>query len=90
MALPIAPAFWSNVAMGSLRQVLAANIVRLRQARGWSQDALAFHVQTSRRYLARVEGAQASVGLDVIERIADVLEVEAADLLKAPKAKAQK
>jgi hypothetical protein len=37
--------------------------------------------------MARVEGAQASVGLDVIERIAAVLEVEAADLLKAPRRK---
>jgi transcriptional regulator with XRE-family HTH domain len=74
----------------SLRRILADNIVKLRKERGLSQEALCHETKISRRYMSKAENGEAAVSVDVIERIADVLEVEAADLLKAPRAKAQK
>ena len=67
-----------------LRSTFAANVVRLRRARGWSQEALADEAGVNRSYLARIETAQPYVGLEVIGKLAEALEVEPAELLKLP------
>ena len=65
-----------------LRSTFAANLVRLRRAKGWSQEALADEASVNRSYLARIETAQPYVGLEVIGKLAEALEVEPAELLK--------
>jgi transcriptional regulator with XRE-family HTH domain len=67
-----------------LRTTFAANVVRLRRAKGLSQEALAYEAGVNRSYLARVEAGRPYVGLEVIGKIAEALEVEPAELLKLP------
>jgi transcriptional regulator with XRE-family HTH domain len=65
-----------------LRRILAANVVRLRRAKGLSQEALAWEAGVSRSYMAKIEGGQTSTGLDVIAKLAAVLGVEPMELLR--------
>jgi transcriptional regulator with XRE-family HTH domain len=67
---------------GPLREVLAANLRRLRAARGWSQEALAHESGVNRTYLSSVERAERNISIDNIERIAKALELEPWRLLK--------
>jgi transcriptional regulator with XRE-family HTH domain len=64
------------------RAVLAANIIRLRGERGWSQEALAFECGLHRTFIAHVERQVRNVSLDNIEKIAQALNVETYLLLK--------
>lgn len=64
------------------RAVLAANIIRLRGERGWSQEALAFECGLHRTFIAHVERQARNVSLDNIEKIALALNVETYLLLK--------
>jgi transcriptional regulator with XRE-family HTH domain len=66
----------------NVRDVLAVNVVRLRRARDLSQEALAWEAGVSRRYMARIEGAQTSTGIDLVARLAAVLDVEPWELLR--------
>ena len=52
-----------------LRTTFAANVVRLRRAKGLSQEALAYEAGVNRSYLARVEAGRPYVGLEVIGRL---------------------
>ena len=65
-----------------LRSTFAANVVRLRRAKGLSQEALAYEAGVNRSYLARVEAGRHYVGLEIIGKIAEALEVAPAELLK--------
>jgi transcriptional regulator with XRE-family HTH domain len=67
-----------------LRPVFAANMRRLRNERGMSQEALANLADVNRSYLARLEAGWHYVGLELIEKLAKALEVEPAELLKLP------
>jgi len=63
--------------------VRVGNRIReLRQAKGWSQQLLADHAQIERSHLTRLEEGRKEAGLRVLERIADALDVEPADLLR--------
>ncbi len=63
------------------RETLAANVVALRTARGWSQEALAFEAGLHRTFIAHVERQARNISLDNIERIAMALEVPSYRLL---------
>ncbi|BCG94453.1 helix-turn-helix domain-containing protein [Mesorhizobium sp. 131-2-1] len=67
-----------------LRDVLAANLRRLRHARGLSQDDLAYEAQVSRSYLSQIEKGKYYASLRIIEQLAVVLQVEPWELLKGP------
>ena len=67
-----------------LRAIFAANLRRLRNERGLSQEALAHDAGVNRSYLARVETGQPYVGLEVIGKLAEALDIEPAELLKLP------
>ena len=67
-----------------LRTTFAANVVRLRRAKGLSQEALAHEAGVNRSYLARIETGRHYVGLEIIGKLAEALEVEPAELLKVP------
>ncbi len=65
-----------------LRRTFAANVVKLRAERGISQEELAHLADINRSYLSDLETAKTYVGLEIMGKIADVLGVEGADLLK--------
>lgn len=65
----------------SARALLAVNVLRLRNERGWSQEALAFEAGLHRTFIAHVERQARNISIDNIERIAAALGVHVADLL---------
>jgi transcriptional regulator with XRE-family HTH domain len=72
-----------------LREVFATNLRRLRHAKGLSQDDLAYEAEVSRSYLSQLEKGAFYASLKIIGKIAYVLEVEPAELLKLPKGRAR-
>jgi len=67
-----------------LREVFATNLRRLRNAKGLSQDDLAYEAEVSRSYLSQLEKGVFHASLKIIGKLAEVLEVEPAELLKSP------
>ena len=67
-----------------LREVFATNLRRLRNARGFSQDELAYEADISRSYLSQLEKGAFYASLKIIGKLATVLEVEPAELLRLP------
>jgi transcriptional regulator with XRE-family HTH domain len=68
-----------------IRQVFAANLRRLRHAKGLSQETLAYEAGINRSYLSKLEKGASYAGLEIIEKLAVVLDVEPAALLASPK-----
>jgi transcriptional regulator with XRE-family HTH domain len=67
-----------------LREVFAANLRRLRNAKGVSQDELAHEANVSRSYLSQLEKGSFYASLNVVGRLSEALGVEPAELLKKP------
>ena len=67
-----------------LRQLFATNLRRIRHDRKLSQEQLAYDAGVDRAYLSRVERAVTYVGLEIIEKLASVLEVEPAEFFRKP------
>jgi transcriptional regulator with XRE-family HTH domain len=67
-----------------LRDVFAANLRRLRHAKGLSQDDLAYEAKVSRSYLSQLEKGAFYASLRIVGRVAKVLGVEPAELLRLP------
>jgi transcriptional regulator with XRE-family HTH domain len=70
-----------------LRQVFATNLRRLRHAKGLSQEDLAYEASVNRTYMSKLEKGGSFVGLEIIGKLADVLEVQPSELLKSPRRK---
>ena len=64
-----------------LRDIFAANLRRLRHAKGLSQDELALDADVTRGYLSRLETGTFYASLRIIERLAAALKVEPAEFL---------
>ena len=67
-----------------LRDIFAANLRRLRNARGMSQDDLAYDAGVSRSYLSQIEKGGFYASLRIVGQLADSLGVEPAELLRLP------
>jgi transcriptional regulator with XRE-family HTH domain len=67
-----------------LRDVFAVNLRRFRHAKGLSQDDLAYEAGVSRSYLSQIEKGSFYVSLKVVGKLASALDVEPAELLRAP------
>ncbi len=65
-----------------LREVFAANLRRLRNSKGVSQDELAYEANVSRSYLSQLEKGTFYASLNVVGRLSEALGVEPAELLK--------
>ena len=65
-----------------LREVFATNLRRLRNAKGISQDDLAYDAGISRSYLSQLEKGGFYASLKIIEKLAATLDVEPAEFLK--------
>lgn len=67
-----------------LRDAFAANLRRIRNVKGLSQDELAYEAEISRSYLSQLEKGAFYASLKIIGRLAKALEVEPAEFLKLP------
>ena len=67
-----------------LRKVFAVNLRRLRRDKGLSQEDLANAAGVNRTYLNKLEKGVHFAGLRVIGKLAEVLDVEPAELLRLP------
>jgi transcriptional regulator with XRE-family HTH domain len=67
-----------------LRDVFATNLRRLRHEKGLSQDDLAYEAEVSRSYLSQIEKGAFYASLKIVGKLARVLRVEPADLLRLP------
>jgi transcriptional regulator with XRE-family HTH domain len=65
-----------------IREAFARNLRLLRQARSLSQEELAHRADLDRGYISSLERSVYSPTIEVVDRLATVLGVEAADLLK--------
>jgi transcriptional regulator with XRE-family HTH domain len=65
-----------------LRQAFANNLRRLRHAKGISQEDLAHEAGISRSYMSKLERAATYPGLEIIAKLATLLEVAPAELLR--------
>jgi transcriptional regulator with XRE-family HTH domain len=71
-----------------IRDVLALNLRKLRGDRGLSQEELAHLADIDRTYVSAIERCIHAASVDVVDKMANALGVEAADLLKRPPARA--
>ncbi|WP_349531140.1 helix-turn-helix transcriptional regulator [Bradyrhizobium sp. NAS80.1] len=65
----------------ALTRILAQNVIRLRRAKGLSQEALADVCGLHRTYVGSVERGERNVTLSTLEVFADALRVSVIDLL---------
>jgi transcriptional regulator with XRE-family HTH domain len=67
-----------------IREILAFNLKRLRAERGLSQEELAHRSGIDRTYVSSLERSLYAAGIDLVDRLAKELGVEAAELLRKP------
>ena len=70
--------------MTNLREILAHNLKIKRQNSGLSQAKLAEKVNVSTHHIAMIEIARNYPALELVERIADVLDIEIYELFISP------
>lgn len=66
------------------RQVVAANLRRIRREQGFSQETLAYEADVNRTYVSKLEKGATWVGLEVLVKLSEVLQAEPADFLQRP------
>ena len=78
--------------MASIREVLANNIKEYRRKRGFSQDKLAELTGISSQYLATIETCRKFPTPEVLDRLAEALEIETHELFifSSPKGELEK
>ena len=67
-----------------LKEVMAINLRRLRHAKGMTQEELAERAGLSARYIGAIERADVSASVTVLGQVAEALDVEATELVRAP------
>jgi transcriptional regulator with XRE-family HTH domain len=73
-----------------IREILASNLRIARRSRGLSQEELAHRAEIDRTYVSALERCLYAASVDVLARLAQVLDVEAADLLRRKLASVEK
>lgn len=71
----------SSFANRTARALVAANVVRLREQKSWSQELLGFESGLHRTFIAHVERQARNISLDNLEKIAVALDVPTYQLL---------
>ena len=66
------------------REALASNLRRLRREQDLSQEELAHRADIDRTYMSALERCVYAASIDVVERLAVVLGVEPAELIRQP------
>jgi transcriptional regulator with XRE-family HTH domain len=67
-----------------IREIFAKNLKHFRLAKGLSQEELAHRADIDRTYISSLERSVYNASIDVIDRIAEVLEIEPLELLRRP------
>ena len=67
-----------------IREVFARNLRNLRREKGMSQEALAEEAGVDRTYISALERSTYSASITMVEKLANVLGVEASVLLERP------
>ncbi|GGJ36175.1 transcriptional regulator [Sphingopyxis bauzanensis] len=67
-----------------VRDLLAANMRRLRQSNELSQEELAHRADLDRTYISALERSVYAASVDVLEKLATALSVTTAELLVPP------
>lgn len=62
----------------TLRALVAVNLRRLRQERGLSQEELADRADVNRNYVGMIEREENAATIDILEKLAAVLDVDPA------------
>ena len=65
-------------------RLFARNLRKYRQAQGLSQEALAHEAGIDRTYISALERSQYSASITTVDKLATILGVEAAELLRRP------
>ena len=63
-----------------LRDRVGFNVRNLRNSKGLSQEQLALAAEVDRSYVSEIELAKNSASIDVLERIADALDIDPKEL----------
>jgi transcriptional regulator with XRE-family HTH domain len=63
-----------------LRDRVGLNVRNLRNSKGLSQEQLALAAEVDRSYISEIELAKNSASIDILERIADALNVDPKEL----------
>jgi transcriptional regulator with XRE-family HTH domain len=67
-----------------IREVFALNLRRARNAKGLSQEALAHEADVDRTYVSALERSVYSATIDMVDKLAKALGVDASTLLQRP------
>jgi transcriptional regulator with XRE-family HTH domain len=67
-----------------IREVFARNLRNARNAKGLSQEALAYEAGVDRTYVSALERSEYSATIDMVDKLAKALEIEANTLLQRP------
>ena len=67
-----------------IREVVGLNLRKYRRAAGLSQEELAHRAEVDRTYVSSLERGIYAATIDILERLAQVLEIEPMELLRPP------
>ena len=67
-----------------IREVFARNLRKARHDKGLSQEALAHEAEVDRTYISALERGVYGATIDMVDKLAMVLQVEASALLERP------
>ena len=63
------------------RKMMGARIIFFRNLKGYNQQELSMLIGVTRQYLSRLEHGRCSCSMETMYRIAEVLEVDPAELV---------
>ncbi len=66
----------------SLREIVATNLRRLRHAKSMSQEEIADRAGINRNYVGMLEREQHSATVDMLEKLAEVLEEDPVEFFR--------
>lgn len=76
-----------KVTLPTLKSALSANIKRIRNERGLSQEKLALKAEVDRSYMSELERCLANPSIEALLRIGNALDVSPSELLQIVKKK---
>ena len=68
--------------MDEMRDIVAKNLRRLRRAKGWRQEELAFRAKVDRSYISQLETSAYSASVTMLGKLAKALGADPSELLK--------
>jgi transcriptional regulator with XRE-family HTH domain len=73
-----------------LREVVGRNLRKLRRSRRLSQEELADQASINRNYVGMLEREENAATVDMLEKLADVLDVDPIEFFKRPSREASR